>query len=61
MSLKPFWVKHPILLRLTAGLMLLGAPLLLLYSVVMAAWDEREEIADMYRQVWRYMIRGNNE
>jgi len=58
MSLKPYWVKHPVQLRLTAFGFLLTLPVWILAFVVHAAWKDREEVVDFGKTLWDYMIKG---
>lgn len=60
MSLKPYWVKHPFQLRLAAAVALVLSPVLLLWFVAEAAWDDRNSIFGTYRELWGYLVGGGN-
>jgi hypothetical protein len=58
MSLRPFWKRHPLLLRLVAGTMLLFSPLLMVCVVISIAWADRDEIKGLFRELWGYAVKG---
>lgn len=58
MGLRPFWKRHPFALRMVAGSMLLLSPLLLLYCAVAAAWEDRDSIKRLFRELVDYVIEG---
>jgi hypothetical protein len=58
MSLKPFWQKHPTLLRLTAGLFIIAAPFVFTFCAAQAIWAERWEIVGVFKSLWGYVRKG---
>ena len=58
MSLRRYWIKHPLQLRLAGAATLLFSPLLIVAWMCMLAWEERSDLADMYKDAWRYMVKG---
>jgi len=58
MSLRPFWQRHPVLLRIAAALTLALFPLAVLAYMVQQLWEARESVAKLYRDAWGYMVNG---
>ncbi|OHD20583.1 MAG: hypothetical protein A2Y38_03365 [Spirochaetes bacterium GWB1_59_5] len=58
MSLKPYWVNHPVELRFTAALALIISPLVVCWFICESVWELRGDVARAYKEVWGYVIRG---
>jgi len=58
MSLKPYWVKHPVQLRFVAFGFMLTLPVWVIVFAVQAAWEDREEVVDFGKMLWGYVIKG---
>lgn len=58
-SVRPYWLKHPIQLRIVAASILIALPVAL--PIILAIAYRREiiaEISNQYRQTYRALIKG---
>jgi len=58
MSLKPYWVKHPVQLRIVALLAILISPLAVCWFICESVWEQRGDILGAYKEAWGYVIKG---
>jgi hypothetical protein len=49
MSIRPFWMKHPYLLKLVALMLLLTGPI---WIALVTLWQERREIKACFKELW---------
>ena len=53
MSFRPFWQKHPTLLRIVTALMIIGYPILAPISLVAEHW---EDVVYQFKEIWNIAI-----
>lgn len=58
MSLRPYWARHRIQLRIAGALVLLLSPLIVIMWAGSAAWNDRQCLIDELKDGWWYMTRG---
>lgn len=59
MSVRKYWRRHPIQLRVTAAVLLVFIPVILPIGTLVFYWSEvLEAIADQYKQAWSALVRG---
>lgn len=55
MSLRPYWARHQVHLRIAGALVLIFSPLIVAWWAVLVCWQERGDIAHTFKEAWEYL------